>query len=78
MKRKGLILFDILMAIVVLFGIIFGTQISTNKIGLNESSMLAENVNKKFDFVATPDYQRKQAGQTAKIKLKIENIDMGE
>ncbi|MBQ3409251.1 MAG: hypothetical protein IJH12_08630, partial [Clostridia bacterium] len=78
MKRKGLILFDILMAIVVLFGIIFGTQISTNKFGLNESSMLAENVNKKFDFVATPDYQRKQAGQTAKIKLKIENIDMGE
>ena len=78
MKRKRLFLFNIFMTIVILFGLIFSVQINVQEINLNKSDLLAENVDEKFNFVAIPDYQKKRAGETAEIKLRIKNIDMGD
>ena len=42
MKRMGLIIFNIFMSIVILFGLIFGMQVSMQQINLNKSNLLAE------------------------------------
>lgn len=78
MKKKGLILFDIFMAVVILFGIIFGTKVREERYNLVQANLFAENINRKFEVEATPEYQKKKAGETAEITLSIKNIDMGE
>lgn len=78
MKRKGLIIFDIFMAVVIIFGIIFGARVKSEQVNLVQTSSLAENINRKFEVEATPDYQKKKAGETAEITLSIKNINMGE
>lgn len=78
MKKRGLIIFDMIMSIVIILGLCFGTKISNNKVNVTESKLLAENQNLKFDFTAMPEYQKVLAGSTVKIKVDVKNIKMGE
>ena len=78
MKRKGLIAFDIFIAIIVLLGLLFGSQISSSRLGLTQSNMLADNADRNFDFEITPEYQKKQAGETAQINVSLKSANMGE
>ncbi len=78
MKRRGLIIFDIVMSIIIVLGLCFNIKISNEKVNLTESKFFTENRNLNFDFVVTPEYQKVLAGTTVKIKLDVENIKMGE
>jgi len=62
----------------ILLSLSLSVNISSNKVGLTESKLLTENVDREFSFIVTPTYQKVQAGETVKIGLSVENIDMGE
>lgn len=78
MKKRGIIIFDIVMSIIILLGLCFNTKISNKNVNLTESKFLAENKDLDFNFVANPEYQKVLAGSTVKIKVDVQNIKMGE
>lgn len=77
-KKKGLIIFDIVISIIIILGLCFNTRIRNEKANLRESKFFSENKNLNFDLSVTPEYQKVLAGSTVKIKVDVENIKMGE
>ena len=78
MKKRGLIIFDIVMSIIVVLAMFFSTKVTNSKLGVQESKLLADNSEYSFDFVADPGYSRVKAGETVTIMLSLENLRMGE
>ena len=78
MKKRGLIIFDIVMSIIVVLAMFFSTKVTNSKLSVQESKLLADNSEYSFDFVADPDYSRVKAGETVTIMLSLENLRMGE
>ena len=66
------------MTAVIILGMIFSVSIRSSKSNIQTLELQAGNVDKKFDFIATPEYQKCKAGDTAEINLSIENVHMGE
>lgn len=78
MKKKGLIIFDIVIGIIILLGLCLNTKIISEKANISGSKFLSENKDMDFDLAVTPEYQKVLAGSTIKIKVDVENIKMGE
>ncbi len=78
MKKKGLIILDIIISIVILLGICFNEKINTEKDNIIQSRFFSEYKDLNFDFVVTPDYQKVLAGSTLTIKVDLQNIKMEE
>lgn len=78
MKKKGLIIFDVVISIIILLGLCFNIKISNEKVNLTESKFFSENKDLNFDLAVTPEYQKVLAGSTVKIKVDVENVKMGE
>lgn len=78
MKKKGLIIFDIVIGIIILLGLCLNTKIINEKANISGSKFLSPNKDMDFDLCVTPEYQKVLAGSIVKIKVDVENIKMGE
>lgn len=78
MKKRGLIIFDIVMTIIVVLAMLLTSRATTSKLSVEETKLLADNSDYSFDFVADPEYSRVKAGDTVTIMLSLENLKMGE
>lgn len=78
MKKRGLIIFDIVISIILVLAMFLNAKTTSKKLSVKESKLLAGNSEYSFDFVADVDYTRAKVGDTVTIKLSLENLSMGE
>ena len=78
MKKRGLIVFDIVMSIIIVLAMLLSTKTTNNKSSIKETKLLADNSEYSFDFVANPNYSKVEAGETVTIYLGLQNLRMGE
>ena len=78
MKKRGLIIFDIAISIILVLAIILNTKTTSKKTSVKESKLLAGNNEYSFDFVADVDYTKAKVGDTVAIKLSLQNLNLGE
>ena len=78
MKKRGLIIFDVVMSIIMILAMFLNAKTTNKKLSVKESKLLAGNSEYSFDFVADVDYTKEKAGNTVVIKLSLENLSMGE
>ena len=78
MTKRGLILFDIVMTVIVVITMLLSSKIATNSLNVEESKLYANNGEYSFDFVAEPEYSRVKAGETVVINLSLKSLNMGE
>lgn len=78
MKKRSIIIFDVIISIVVIFGLCLNAQSINREFNLRQSEMLLGNDDLNFDISVTPERQKVLAGSTVKIKVDTKNIDMGE
>ena len=78
MKKKGLIIFDVIMSLIIMLSMCISIVAHNSEIGIRTQKLMAGNGNRSFSFVAAPEYQKVLAGATVTVDLKLEDIEMGE
>lgn len=78
MKKRALIIFNIIMAIIIFIFLCLNTKILNSEFYLAKSKSLYDNNDFNFDFVVNPEFTKTKAGETVKIKLSLQDINMGE
>ena len=78
MKKKELIIFNIIMAIIIFIFLCLNTKILNSEFYLAKSKSLYNNNDFNFNFVVNPEFTKTKAGETVKIKLSLQDINMGE
>lgn len=78
MKKRSIIIFDVIISIVVILGLCLNAKSINREFNLRQSEMLSGNGDLNFDVSVTPERQKVLAGSTVKIKVDTKNIDMGE
>lgn len=78
MKKRALIIFNIIMAIIIFIFLCLNTKILNSEFYLAKSKLLYNNNDFNFDFVVNPEFTKTKAGETVKIKLSLQDINMGE
>ncbi|MBP3255410.1 MAG: hypothetical protein J6M60_02840 [Clostridia bacterium] len=78
MNKKGIVVFNIIVILIMLFELYLHT---TKNVLTNQTNGLFSKFTDSgysFDLVTNPDYTKAKAGDEVNIKLKAENIKMGE
>lgn len=78
MKKKGIIIFDIIISMIVIFGLCFNVKSINSESNLKSSELFSDNRELNWDISVIPEHQRALVGSTVKVKVDINNIDMGE
>src|SRR5574344_1725592 len=78
MKKKAIILFDVLIIILAIVGISINTTMPSVVSSIRQTKSLEKSEDLGFNFIPSPNETKVKAGETVTIKLNVADFNIGE